>query len=159
MMEVRWIKRLMPLAVMFTAACGLVEPCDFNVDNNMDGNWDLVLVNGQPIPAGGLAVSGTSNRLIDGSLFFKTYTYSKCSDDVGRVTSGSLVAQYEYVNVVGTSAGKTLTGANFIYDNGTGALTITAAGRSANGDRFGNEFTIAQAFGDISYSLTFRQRF
>lgn len=155
----RWIRRLVLLAVLSTTACGIVEPCEFNADNNMDGDWDLTLVNGQPIPAHGVVVSGTTNRLKDGTLFFKTYTYTKCSDAVGRVTSGSLVAQYDYLDVVGTSAGKTVTGASFIYDNETGSLTITAAGRSANGDRFGDEFTIQQAFGEITYTLTFRQRF
>ena len=159
MNAVRRMRRLMVLVALSTTACGIVEPCDFNADNNMDGDWDLTLVNGQPIPANGLVVSGTTNRLKDGTVFFKTFTYTKCSDSVGRVTSGSLVAQYDYVNVVGTSAGKTLTGASFIYDNGTGSLTITAAGHSANGDRFGNEFTVQQAFGDISYTLTFRQKF
>ena len=159
MKPVRRMRRLMVLAVLSTTACGIVEPCDFNFDNNMDGNWELTLINGAPIPAHGVVVSGTSHRLKAGELFFKTYTYTKCEDAVGRVTSGALVAQYYYVDVVGQAAGQTYRGAKFIYDNETGALTISAGGRAFNGDRFANEFTIQQAFGDITYTLTFRQVF
>ena len=157
MSAARRMRRWMVLALLSTTACGIVEPCEFNFDNNMDGNWQLTLINGSPIPAQGVVVSGTTHRLKAGELFFKTYTYTKCEDDVGRVTSGSLVAQYYYVDVVGQAAGQSYRGANFIYDNETGALTISAASRAFNGDRFGNEFTIQQAFGDITYSLTFRQ--
>ena len=159
MNAVRRMRGLMVVAVLSTTACGIVEPCDFNFDNNMDGNWALTLINGAPIPAQGVVVSGTTHRLKAGELFFKTYTYTKCEDDVGRVTSGSLIAQYSYVDVVGQAAGRTYRGANFIYDNETGGLTISAAGRAFNGDRFGNEFTIQQPFGDITYTLTFRQVF
>ncbi|HEX6943528.1 MAG TPA: hypothetical protein VF128_11415 [Gemmatimonadaceae bacterium] len=155
MTEVRWIRRFMLLAVLSTTACGIVEPCDFNLDNNMDGTWQLTRINGQPIPAHGVVVPGTTHRLVDGDVFFKTYTYTKCEDALGRITSGSLVAQYYYVDVVGQPAGHNSRGAKFIYDNETGALTISAAGRSANGDRFANEFTVQQDFGDITYALTF----
>ena len=155
--RVRW--GMMVLALFSLTACGVVEPCEFGFDDNMDGTWDLTLINGQPIPAHGVFVPGTTNRLKDGDVFFKTYKYTKCEDLVGRVTSGSLVAQYYYVDVVGGAAGHNMRTATFIYDNETGALTISAAGRSANGDRTGDEFTVQQAFGDVTYALTFRKRF
>ena len=157
MKDMRWINRLTLLAVLCTSACGIVEPCQVGRDINMDGNWQLTLVNGQPIPPNGVGIPGTSNRLFDGDLFFKTYTYSKCDSDVGRVTSGALVAHYQYLDLYGEAAGGTGQGAKFIYDNGSGDVTITAGAYSANGTRFGNEFTIQQEFAGYPYTLTFQQ--
>ena len=69
MNAVRRMRRLMVVAVLSTTACGIVEPCDLNFDNNMDGNWELTLINGAPIPAQGVVVTGTTHRLKAGELF------------------------------------------------------------------------------------------
>lgn len=143
------------LAMASTTACGVIEPCQVSADVNMDGSWKVALYNGLPIPANGALLPGTSDRLKAGTAYFKTATITDCKDDVGRVSSGNMVLNYEYIDNVNGLPRTDFRAATFIYDNETGALTISAAGRTASGDRTADEFTLQQYFGTTTYTVTF----
>ena len=157
MSRIRWTRYIMVLAVLSTTACGVIEPCEVSADVKMDGDWKVSLYNGLPIPANGALLPGTSDRLKSGKAYFKTATITSCSDAVGRVTSGNVVFTYEYIDNVNGLPRSDFRAATFIYDNETGALTISAAGRTAPADRTGDEFTLQQYFGPTNYTITFTQ--
>jgi hypothetical protein len=108
----------------------------------MTGEWTLIEVNGQTIPASGYPLPFPStDRLTAGALEFQTLKFFSCKEGEEK-SSGRVVAVYELVTATGQPKQTKSYGGSFEYNNRTGTLTLKAFDKSVDGDRVGEEFTI-----------------
>lgn len=128
------------------AGCDLVDPCDLSEeqpnDNALDRRWRIATVNGAGIPAAGVNIPGSSDRLVFGTLHFQTIGKLGNCFGGGRVRDeGRVIAVYNIVNSAGQSKGtKTYAGA-FEYDHESGAVTLKADKKSITGQRVINDLS------------------
>ena len=150
---------ILSLGILATTGCGIIEPCEIGTDPGVEGTWVLVLVDGQPIPATGAVIPGSSDRLKAGALkFSKVMGVKSCQGGTGAVGFGGSVALYDLVTSSGFPKGTRKYGAGYQYNYSTGVVTLESGGRKVHGNRFFDDLTIqpnVPLFG--SAVLTFRQ--
>ena len=164
MVSARWV--CVSLAAFLLAAattgCGVVDPCAFRADVGMDGRWDLVLVDGNPIPAAGYPLPFPStDRLKSGSLWFQTKDVplrSSCDADGVIESRGDVVALYAITTSSGTPKPSKQYAGTFVYEHRNGVVTLKAFNNSIDGDRFGDEFSVKPSIPLVgTYTLTFQR--
>ena len=156
----RWGRRgLLIVGVALTTGCGIVDPCTIGFEAGMSGNWRLVAVNGQPIPTPGYPLPPPeTDRLTSGMLHFKALKNSGSCNGEDMKSGGRVVAVYNLVTATGQATPTKPYGGTYEYNHSTGVLTLKAFGKSIEGNRVINEFTIQPdipKFG--TYALTFQR--
>lgn len=156
----RWVRRgLVVIGAAISSACGILEPCETPLNLTMDGTWQLIAVNGDPIPSVGYPLPFPStDRLKAGAIRFATLKALGCKGDDEIKSSGRAVAYYYLINAQGQLKPNKSYAGSFEYQHKEAVVTLKAFSQSVSGDVFANEFTVAPnnpLFG--TYVLTFRR--
>jgi hypothetical protein len=128
---------------------------------SLAGTWAIATVNGAPIPAGGLAIPGSSDRLQAGSLTFEP-TSTECSgftDDLWR-ERGPAVATYTLVTSSGGAQPAQAYAGSFVHEADNRQVDLSANGQTLMGSTAGNptEITFAGNLPDLGgLTVVFRR--
>ena len=164
-----------------TGCTEVFDPCPETEETEflgqMDGAWDLIEINGSPIPAGGYSPVPFTKRLTGGTLHFETLTSNKTNNcDNLTKTEGNVIVIYTMVNANGSARAPDwhIGGFEMKHNRGDpitdaeGSVMLRGGGYTAVGDVtvevFAGRYLEVQlrsedfGFGDIgTFTLTFAQ--
>jgi hypothetical protein len=167
------------LGSLGTTACDALDPCkkegEFGIsDNTLNLNvlsarrWNLVSVNGAPIPSSGYVVAGFPERLYSGTLEFQTDDWwgnNACSDIFESV--GPVIGSYD-VHVPAQASALQSAAGRFHALHESKVVTFYAGSESKAGllsDSRGPGRTLTvpglkiKKFGDRVFTLVFAERY
>ena len=168
-----WRRRLATTGVigltLVLSGCGLVDPCETGIATGIAGKWELIAVDGKPIPPSGASIPLTSERLTGGRLNLKrTFALSDCGGDdedsndkdPSGGEEGTVVLLYSRVNSTGQPVSSEPHMGKYGFDFFSEKVTLTSGGNKVIGRRVIDELFFESGYVPLlgqNHTLRFRR--